>query len=1058
MQGSADRQVTFSPSEEAVRASQLTAFIAFCAHALGLSFESYAAFEAFAVGDFRLFWGSFLAWSGISYDGDPLRVCEGEGVETAEYFPDLRLNFAEQVLARRPGAPETAIISRHFGGGREEMSREQLRVAATKLALKLRALGVEPGDRVAAIARNSWEAVTAALATSAIGAVYSSCSPEMGPFAILSRFGPIEPVVLLAHFADEASDAGTPIGDRAREVAENLSGLRAVITLDDGDASGLAEHLSVVRLADILSEEVDTDGFEWPRLPFSHPLFIMFSSGTTGAPKCIVHGAGGSLLEHLKEHRLHCDIRDGDRLFYQTTCAWMMWNWQLTALASGATLVLFDGPLEGPDTLWRIAAEEEVSLFGTSPAYLQFCERSGFSPAAEFDLSALRGVYSTGSILYPPQYDWFKENVGDKPLQSISGGTDILGCFVLGNPNLPVRRGEAQCRSLGMDVRALGAAQPGDVGELVCANPFPSRPTGFFGDADGSRFHNAYFADNAGVWTHGDLIEMTPHGGAVMHGRSDGVLNINGLRVGPAELYRILQDFDEIAEALAVEQTVDAQAGGSRLILLVKLREGAELDRDLLIKIRTRLVQKGSSAFLPARIADVRALPKTHSGKLSETAARDALNGAEVRNRDALQNPESLDEIVNHPALRETEADVVSSAGADIDAAQTLDEIETALTALCARALALPSVQLTDNLHSVGADSLSAVNIAMEIEQRLGCPVPLTVLFAAPSIKELAAYVFILRDASAESAAQLTPEWAVGSSANVEVRPATRGDIEQIIELLGEGFGPDVSKELWTRIFEYGWSNGEPEFGFVAVDGDAVVGFLATICAQRRIGGREVKVCNLSSWHVRTGYQGIGSALIAAATSDAAATYTALTPAALTQRVLSAMGFEHQHIARRAYPALFQFTTLMKQGRPIITDPDEIRATLNDEHRRIFDDHAGLDCAHLISGDATQYCYVIAKRRRYRRPLPVIHSLAVEMLYSQILYCSDWAMLGEDFERIKLALMKAQSTRLVTADARRFPGRRPFGFPVRDHAQFKSADVTGEQLDEIYSELVLLPI
>jgi acetoacetyl-CoA synthetase len=399
----------------------------------------------------------------------------------------------------------------------------------------------------------------------------------------------------------------------------------------------------------------------WPKLPFNHPLFVLFSSGTTGAPKGIVHGSGGTLLEHLKEHRLHGDLTPADVLYFHTSVGWMMWNWALTALATGARLVLYDGSPTYPDgdRLWRVVADEGVTVLGTSPTYLQYCEDAGLSPRDLVDLRGLRAIQSTGSILRDRQYDWVHTHVGELPLQSISGGTDILGCFVLGNPNLPVYRGESQCVGLGLDVRAhrtercTGLAP--EVGELVCGIPFPSRPLGFLGDESGERFAEAYFSQNEGFWTHGDFLEITPRGGARILGRSDGVLNIRGIRIGPAEIYSVLERFPEIRESLALEQHDPKAPGGSRLVLLVVLREGTTLDRALTLSLKKAIKSEASSAHVPSIIAPVSALPVTFSGKTSARAARDALEGRAAANRGAIRNPDVLDEIAHHPELRVNE-------------------------------------------------------------------------------------------------------------------------------------------------------------------------------------------------------------------------------------------------------------------------------------------------------------------------------------------------------------------------------------------------------------------
>ncbi|MBV8578361.1 MAG: AMP-binding protein, partial [Acetobacteraceae bacterium] len=467
----------YIPHPAVVSRSTLTDFTRFCETATGIRFPDQTSFHRFSVTDYRAFWRLFLTWSRLTAEGDVEPVCEGDDVERGRFFPNLRLSYAENLLAGSPDAP--ALIARHGDGSREQLSRGQLRERALRLAQALTQLDVRPSDRVACIARNNAEAVIAALAAAVVGAVFSSCGAEMGAFAILSRFAPLAPVVLFANTQAEPWDTGVPLATRVAETATGLPSLRAIVSLDDGPLP--RTDTTAVHRLDVLIAATDTD-VVWERRSFNDPLFAMFSSGTTGAPKCILHGAGGTLLEHVKEHRLHCDLRPGERLFYQTSCGWMMWNWQLSALASGVALVLYDGALTAPETLWRIVAEERISVFATSPAYLRFCEDAGFPPRRRSPLGTLRSVLSTGSILYPRQYDWAVEHIGRIPLQSISGGTDIIGCFVLGSPNLPVRRGEAQCRSLGLDVRALPPAEdPGSpVGELVCANPFPSRPIGLW--------------------------------------------------------------------------------------------------------------------------------------------------------------------------------------------------------------------------------------------------------------------------------------------------------------------------------------------------------------------------------------------------------------------------------------------------------------------------------------------------------------------------------------------------------------------------------------------------
>jgi len=583
------------------------------------------------------FWATFVRWSGLVVEGalEPVRV--GHEVETARFFPSLRLSYVENLLAAGADS-DVALVGRDESGTRVTLTRAELRDRVRRLAAGLRARGVLSGDRVVAVARNTVETVVACLGACALGATWSSTSPDLGAGSLHDRFAPLAPTVLMTAGAYAYQGAGRPIADKMAVVATNLPSLRLVVALDEA----ALQIEGAVAMAELERAEPLA---AFPRLPFDQPLFIVFSSGTTGPPKCIVHGAGGTLVEHVKEHRLHGDLRSGDRLYFQTSVGWMMWNWQLSALASGATVVLRDGSVSFPDddALWRLCAEERVTVFGTSPTYLQYCRDAGIVPRQRnLDLSSLREVWSTGSILSPAVHAWATSAVGDLPVQSLSGGTDILGCFFLGAPTRPVWSGELSSVSLGLDVRV---AEPGPdgIGELVCASPFPSRPLGLVGD-DGGRFFDAYFSQRPGMWTHGDFVELTSRGTAKIHGRSDGILNVRGVRIGPAEIYAILEGMPNLAATMAVEQRAADEPGGSRLVLLVVLAEGT-LDRPLMLRIKKELSQRGSMAHVPSVIWQLSALPTTRSGKRSERAARDVLDGKPASNRDALSNPEVLDEL-----------------------------------------------------------------------------------------------------------------------------------------------------------------------------------------------------------------------------------------------------------------------------------------------------------------------------------------------------------------------------------------------------------------------------
>lgn len=637
----------WTPSADAIERSAMTAFTRHLENVAGQSFKSYRELHRFSIDENRMFWRTFLEWSQITVEGDADPVRVGDDCATAAFFPGLQLNYAENLLQETARLRDEmpALLSINESGERVRMTRGELRARVLGVAQILRNIGVGPGDRVAALARNHADAVVAALATASLGAIWSSASPDMGADLVLTRFGQLEPKVLLFHGEFAYQGVRRPVQERGAEVARSLPASRTVMYF----------------------EELEPDGSllpSFPRFPFSHPLFVLYSSGTTGPPKSIVHGAGGTILEHMKEHRLHTDLGPGDRMLFVTSAGWMMWNWLISALGSGVEIVLLDGSPTYPeaDSLWRIVEEERVTVLGTSATYLQFCRDADLHPGRR-DLNSLRAILSTGSVLHDGLYAWVKERVKDLPLQSISGGTDILGCFVLGNPNLPVYAGESQCLSLGMDVRMLGAepavagrsTPAGGVvpaGELVCANPFPSRPIGFLADPDRSRYHEAYFAQNPGFWTHGDLITITERGTARIHGRSDGVLNIRGNRVGPAEIYRVLESFPEIGDAMAIEQEAPREPGGSRLVLLVVMSNGAALERPLQLRIKKELSTRASSAHVPSVIAKVSALPMTHNRKRSESAARDVLNGRAASNLPSLINPECLQEIARHPDLR----------------------------------------------------------------------------------------------------------------------------------------------------------------------------------------------------------------------------------------------------------------------------------------------------------------------------------------------------------------------------------------------------------------------
>lgn len=637
------------PSPQRIAASNMQEFLE--QNRDKLRSADYPGLFQWSVDEPAAFWAATWEYLGIRSTQDFTRVLDDPGrIPGAQWFEGAMLNYADNLL--RPEYKGIAIVSYTETSRRVELTWDELRAQVANVAATLRSLGVAKNDRVAALLPNCPETIVAMLATASIGAIWSSCSPDFGRDGVLDRFGQIEPKILFA--ADGYSYNGKYIDSRSLvgAIVQKLPELQALILVAfQSDEPEFNAFPNAVLFRDI---SVGDEQLVFEPLPFSHPLYIMYSSGTTGVPKCIVHSAGAALIQHQKEHVLHTDVKAGDVLFYFTTCGWMMWNWLVSGLASGATLLLYDGsPFHpGPDTLWRIAEHEKISVFGTSAKYLSAIEKTGYKPREDVNLEYLRSVLSTGSPLAPASYDFvYKHIKKDLQLSSVAGGTDIISCFGAGNPILPVYRGELQCRALGMQVDVYdndGCSLRGEKGELVCTSAFPSMPIEFWSDPDGSRYHAAYFARYPGVWHQGDYAEMTENNGIVIHGRSDAVLNPGGVRIGTAEIYRIVEQFDEIAESIVVGQDWDDDV---RVVLFVRLQPGGKLDDALTRRLRDSIRSNASSKHVPAKILEVEDIPRTINGKIVEIAVRDVLHGREVRNIDALANPAALDQFRDRTEL-----------------------------------------------------------------------------------------------------------------------------------------------------------------------------------------------------------------------------------------------------------------------------------------------------------------------------------------------------------------------------------------------------------------------
>lgn len=644
MNNSAEK-ILWKPTKKQIKESQMTDFTNFVNESYQLSLQNYEELHTWSVQNIADFWKSFWDYSQVIHSGDIKEVVnDSSKMPGTNWFTGVKLNFAENLLKYRDD--KVAIIYKGEGRKPQSLNYKQLYNEVQKLTSAMRKVGIKSGDRVVGFLPNMPIAIIAMLATASIGAIWSSCSPDFGIKGVLDRFKQIKPKLLFAVDGYYYNGKQFNYLDKVKQIAEQLPTVEHVIINPYlSNMVDVYDILKGIQYQEFVNFSIH-ENLTFGQLPFNHPLYIMYSSGTTGMPKAIVHSAGGTLLQHLKELHLHTNLSRSDKIFYFTTCGWMMWNWLVSSLAVGATIVLYDGSPFYPDgnAMWNLVDEMGITVFGTSAKYIASCEENGIYPMRNNNLLSLRAILSTGSPLMPESFDYVYNKIKqDVVLSSIAGGTDIISCFVLGNPNLSVHRGEIQCRGLGMDVHAYspdGKSLNGEQGELVCIKPFPSMPIYFWNDKDGEKYKNAYFIIYPGIWHHGDYISISKHGGVTMHGRSDATLNPGGVRIGTSEIYRVVENLAEIEDSLVIGQK---WKGDERIILFVKLYEKYKFDDQLLEKIKSAIKSNCSPRHVPAKIICTPDIPYTINGKKVEIAVKKIICGKDVSNRDALTNPKSLD-------------------------------------------------------------------------------------------------------------------------------------------------------------------------------------------------------------------------------------------------------------------------------------------------------------------------------------------------------------------------------------------------------------------------------